>query len=80
MCRVFKVSRSGYYHWKDRKPSRKELEGQQLKEEIHMLYRESKGRYGSPKITNELLDKGWKVSRPRVARIMRSEGLKTIAS
>jgi len=78
MCQVFNVSRSGYYHWINRKPSKRELERQQIREEIKVLYTESKHRYGSPKITNELRDKGWKVSRPRVARIMRSEGLRSI--
>lgn len=78
MCRVFKVSKSGYYHWRSRKPSKRQLERQQLSQEINELYRGSKGRYGSPKITDELRDLGWRVSRPRVARIMKSEGLKSI--
>lgn len=38
----------------------------------------SKFRYGSPKITEELKDRGWKVSRPRIARLMRSEGIRSI--
>lgn len=78
MCQAFKLSRSGYYQWMRRKPSPRSLETQQIKEQIHTLYRDSKGRYGSPKITDELRDKGWIVSRPRVARIMRSEGLRSI--
>ncbi|MBV6644171.1 MAG: IS3 family transposase [Cyclobacteriaceae bacterium] len=41
--------------------------------EIRTLYEGSKCRYGSPKITDELRDFGWVVSRPRVARIIRSE-------
>ena len=78
MCSAFKVSKSGYYHWMRRKPSQRSIEQQQVTEQIHSLYRESKGRYGSPKITEVLCDNGWKVSRPRVARIMRSEGLRSI--
>lgn len=70
MCRAFMVSKSGYYHWRSRKPSKRQLERQQLSQEINELYRVSKGRYGSPKITDELRDLGWRVSRPRVARIM----------
>jgi transposase InsO family protein len=62
----------------NRKPSQREMERQQLGREIELLYVGSKGRYGSPKITEDLKDKGWQVSRPRVARIMRSEGLKSI--
>lgn len=80
MCKVFNVSRSGYYDWLNRKPSSRQLENQQITEEVQMVYQQSKGRYGSPKITDELRDRGWKVSRPRVARIMRSEGLKSIVN
>ena len=78
MCKVFKVSRSGYYEWLERKPSSRQLETKQLIDAIQMVYKASKNRYGSPKITDELRDQGWKVSRPRVARIMRVEGLRSI--
>jgi putative transposase len=78
MCKLFKVSRSGYYDWIDRKPSRRLLEYQQVRQQIQMIYQYSKRRYGSPKIAEELRDRGWSVSRPRVARIMRSEGIRSI--
>lgn len=78
MCKVLGVSRSGYYHWLNRKPSKLAIETDNIKKEIKSIYQESKGRYGSPKITMELKFKGIKVSRPRVARIMRSEGLRSI--
>ena len=78
MCKVLQVSRSGYYHWKYRKPSQREIENQKISQEIKTLYTNSKHRYGSPKITDGLKEKGWKVSRPRVARIMRSEGIRSI--
>ncbi len=78
MCKVFKVSRSGYYDWIDRKPSKRQLDYQRVKQQIQMIYQESRKRYGSPKITEELRDLGWEVSRPRVARIMRSEGMRSI--
>lgn len=38
----------------------------------------SKGRYGSPRITNELRCNGVMASRPRIARLMRINGLKSI--
>lgn len=78
MCKVFKVSRSGYYDWLDRKPSKREIESNQLKTIIGDIYKSSKSRYGSIKITKELTNLGWSVSRPRVARMMRSEGLRSI--
>lgn len=78
MCQAFKVSRSGYYGWTRREPSRRSLERSEITRQVKDLYEGSKGRYGSPKITDELHDLGWIVSRPRVARIMRSEGLRSI--
>lgn len=78
MCRVLKVTKSGYYHWKDRKPSRRDIERQEITFQIKKVYNESKSRYGSPKIAIELQESGWKVSRPRVARIMRKEGIRSI--
>ena len=64
MCKVFKLSKSGYYDWKNRKVSVRTLETEKILQQINALYTESKGRYGSPKITRELQDQGWKVSRP----------------
>lgn len=78
MCKVFRLSRSGYYDWLGRKPSNRALEKQLIIREIKIAHQKSKLRYGSPKITRELRDKGWRISRPRVARIMRSEGIKSI--
>jgi putative transposase len=78
MCKVFRVNRSGYYHWRNRKPAERTLENERLKEQIAQVYQASKKRYGSPKITIELRLKGIKVSRPRVARIMKKEGIKSI--
>jgi len=78
MCNIFQVSRSGYYDWLGRKPSKRQIETHQMKTEIGVIYKASKNRYGSPKITKELTNRGWTVSRPRVARIMRSEGLRSI--
>ena len=80
MCRVFKVSRSGYYRSLKQKPSKSALERQQIITEVKRLYWDSHQRYGSPKITSDLRDMGWNVSRPRIARMMRSEGIKSIVN
>lgn len=80
MCKILKVSRSSFYDWQKRKPSARQKENQQITKEIKAVYKASRNRYGSPKITKELTDKGWKISRPRVARIMRLEGLKSIVN
>jgi putative transposase len=80
MCRAFGVSRSGYYGWLNRPPSKRSVENQLLRQEIRSVYEQSKKRLGSPKITVELRDKGFFVSRPRVARIMKQMGIRSIIS
>jgi len=77
MCRVFEVSRSGYYRWIKRKPSQRELENQRLDAQIGEIFAGSKGRYGSPKVTRELQDRGHRVGKNRVARRMRQTGLRS---
>ena len=78
MCQAFKVSTSGYYQWLQRKPSKRTVEKEKIKGLIGSVYQESKGRYGSPKIAEELERRGMMVSRSRVARIMKLEGIKSI--
>jgi len=78
MSKVLNISRSGYYDWLDRKPSKRFVENMELRTKINSIYQDSKCRYGSPKITLELKELGMQVSRPRVARIMRLEGIKSI--
>lgn len=51
---------------------------QKLLQEIIQIHGHSKQRYGSPNITKELEKKGYRVSRPLVARIMREEGIRSI--
>ena len=78
MCRVFSVSRSGYYRWRHRPESRRAIFNKRLDTHIKAIYRKHKGRYGSPKITDELKDMGFKVSKNRVARRMKAAGLRSI--
>lgn len=75
MSRVFGVSRSGFYSWMGRGPSKRGLENRHLRHEIRRVWNRSKKKYGSPRIHRELTGEGWKVSRPRVARLMRSMGV-----
>jgi putative transposase len=77
MCKVFKVSRSGYYNWLKSKPSRRSLENQSLLEKIRVIHQESKQRYGSPKITMILNKDIRQASRVRIARIMRKAQIRS---
>jgi putative transposase len=78
MCQVFNVSRSGYYKWLHKVPSNRELRNRILVQKIHYVYRESKCRYGSPRIAKELNMQGVKVSNVLVAKLMKQEYLKSI--
>jgi len=78
MCRVFSVSRTGYYSWRSRPESRRTIENKRLDAQIKAIYKKHKGRSGSPKITEELHDKGFAVSKNRVARRMKAAGLRSI--
>jgi transposase InsO family protein len=75
MCRVLEVKRSGYYAWKRRGASMRQRGDRVLLERIRESYRQSKGRYGSPRVYQDLRGWGWRTSRKRVARLMREAGL-----
>ncbi len=76
MCRVLKVSSSGYYAWRVRPESRRAKTDRQLTRVIRRLHAESKGVYGSPKITVDLKDEGYRCGRHKTARLMRLAGLR----
>jgi len=71
MAKVLNVSRSGFYEWRRRPRSSREIENARFDVEIRAIYEASKRRYGSVKITRELKKRGKKYSRNRVANRMR---------
>jgi putative transposase len=77
MCRVLGISRSGFYAWTDRPMCDRKRFDLFLTGRIAAIHRRSRGTYGSPNIHAELADDhGIRVSRKRVARLMRAAGLK----
>ena len=76
MCRVLKVSRSGYYAWRVRPESQRCKTDRELTRLIHRIHIESDGVYGASKITVELKEEGHQCGRHKVARLMRIVGLK----
>jgi len=76
MCRVYGVSRHGYYAWKRRGKSNRTFEDEALTDEIFKIWHQSGKVYGSPKITQALKQQGFRVSQKRVARLMRENGIK----
>jgi len=75
MARVLDVSSSGYYAWKRRHPSKRALSDKALVEKIREIQKRHRRRYGSPRVHKELAAMGIKVSRKRVARLMRHNDL-----
>jgi putative transposase len=75
MCRVLGVSSSGYYAWAKRPPSQRAQADAALLSEIRAVHAASHGTYGAPRIHVELREKGLRVSRKRVARLMAAAGL-----
>jgi transposase InsO family protein len=76
MCRALKVSRSGYYAWRKRMPSKSEIANNKLLESIRDIYQKRRKVYGSPRITDELNDCGIRCGKHRVARIMKENGIR----
>lgn len=79
MCRVLKVSPSGFYAWQERPPSKRAMEDVVLTERIRQIHAASDGNYGSPNIHAELRDEGTRVGRKRVARLMRKAGIRGVS-
>lgn len=75
MCRILRVSRSGYYAWRRRDPSARALEDRRLAARVKATFEENRGVYGSPRIHRELREAGEEVGVRRVARLMREQGL-----
>jgi putative transposase len=77
MCRVLGVSRSGYYAWRGRRPSRRMQENARLVEAIHSLHIEFREAYGTERMWPELNARGFACGRHRVGRLRRQHGVLT---
>jgi len=76
MCRVLEVSPAGYYAWRSRPESERATEDRKLGVLVDESYARSRTTYGSPRVHADLKAGGVKVSRKRVARLMRERGLR----
>jgi putative transposase len=75
MCELLGVSESGYYAWLQREPSQRMRQDADLKATILSIWNSFRGIYGAPRIYKELKDQGIRISRKRVARLMREAGI-----
>lgn len=75
MCRVLGVSSSGFYAWRNRPPSAREVKNCCLLERIVEIHKESRGNYGAPNIEAQLREEGEVANHKRVARLMHVNGI-----
>ena len=75
LCEWLKVSRSGYYDWCKRKPSKHALQDLELEQKIIKIHQASRGTYGSPRVHQSLKQEGYNVGKKRVERLMRRHSL-----
>src|SRR6266576_1723262 len=74
-CRALGVSRSWFYKHEDAVLPPQAARREQLKAEVRRLFAAHRGTYGSPRITADLREAGWRVSENTVAAVMRELGL-----
>ena len=76
MCRLYGVTRAGYYAWRARGESARKRQNRGLAQRIRKIHQQSHGTYGSPRVHRALAQQGCIVSENRIARVMRSHGIK----
>lgn len=76
MCRLYGVTRAGFYVWRSRERSERERQNEELTEAIRAAHAESRGTYGSPRVHQVLRRRGYQVGKNRVAKLMRRHGIK----
>lgn len=77
-CRVLGVSKAGYYAWKRRPESNRARRDRQLAVLVRASHERGRRVYGSPRVHADLASQGVKVSRKRVIRLMRQQGLRGV--
>jgi len=75
MCQMLEVSRAGYYAWRDRPVCARQERRAELIGQIQEVFDDSRGTYGSPRLTVELKEQQVSVCRNTVAKYMREAGL-----
>jgi transposase InsO family protein len=76
LCRTLRVSRSGFYAWRDRPESAHTRRDRELSIRVRASFDTSRKRYGSPRIWEDLVEDKIHVSRKRVVRLMQEQGLR----
>jgi len=80
LCAVLRVTRSGYYAWRNGSQTVRDIANRLWIGRIRRVYQENKGRYGSPRVAEQLRREGHLCNRKRIERLMRLQGLKGCSS
>lgn len=75
LCPLLGVSRSGYYGWRQRAPSRRQSEDARITEELKTAFEQSRNTYGRPRLKRALHARGHCHGERRIGRLMRAAGL-----
>lgn len=79
MCRLLRVSPSGFYAWRKRPPSARAQQDAVLLAEIRVSHARSDETYGAPRILADLQERNHQVGQKRVARLMRAHGIRGVS-
>lgn len=74
-CKTLNISRSGFYEYLQRKPSKRAIENEVLCQYIKRIFEENKGRYGAIRIAKSLEKENMCINHKRVGKLMRSMGM-----
>lgn len=77
MCKGLEVTRSAYYSWLSRPESKRSREERRLGEKVKTIHKTSRETYGTRRIQHDLVEDGERISRKRVGRLMKQQGLKS---
>jgi len=75
LCACLRVSRAGYYAWRDRAPSDRHRCAAARAEKVRAVHAQSRATYGSPRVWRQLRQQGEVISRKTVAKLMRAQAL-----
>jgi putative transposase len=76
--KILGVSKSGYYYWNDRKPSKRALHNLALIEQIKIIHYRNKKRYGSPRIAREMQVSCFHALEKLVRKLMKQASLQSV--
>ncbi len=76
MSKLFDVSRSGYYRWLRRKPTKRELEEPRMVAEVKAAHKRNRESYGAERLQSDLADRGVKIGVHRIKRIKKDHGIR----